>query len=168
LLAGLLVLGVAWLVATPGGTRLVLDRAASFFGQGAKLAGVEGSLAGTLRIKSIDVVRPDLVVHVEDLVIERDPDSSWFGRAVFRKLTAARVEVRTASSGATARVPLTFRAPYALRVEEARVGELRIGAIVKDAKPPPDLVFRELVVKGEGDQGSWKIDAGARKRRGAQ
>ena len=160
-LAGLLVLGIAWLVATPGGTRLLLDRVASFVGQGAKLDGVEGSLWGRLRIKSIDIARSDLVVHIEDFVIERDPDSSWFGRAVFRKLTAARVEVRTASSGATARVPLTFKAPYALRVEEARVGELRIGAIAKDSKPPPDLVFNDLVVKGEGDEGSWKIDAGA-------
>ena len=162
-LAGLLVLGIAWLIATSGGTRLVLDRAASFVGQGAKLGGVEGSLSGRLRIKSIDIARPDLVVHIADLEIERDPDSSWFGRVVFRKLTAARVEVRTASSGATARVPLAFKAPYALRVEEARVGELRIGAIAKDSKTAPDLVFNDLVVKGEGDEGSWKVDAGSAK-----
>lgn len=161
LLAGVLVLALAWLVATPGGAQLVLDRVAGFLGEGARMTGVEGSLAGTLRIKSLDVKRPDFSVHIEELEIERAPGSAWWGRAVFRKVYAGRVEVRTASTGATARVPLTFQAPYPLRVEEARVRELRIGAIPREgAVPPADLVFRNVVVAGEGDERSWKLAKG--------
>jgi translocation and assembly module TamB len=159
LVAGLLVLGVAWLVATPGGARLVLDRVATFLGQGTTLGGVEGSFAGTLRIKSVEVKRPDLFVRIDDLEIERDPASSWWGRAVFRKVHAARVEVRTASSAAAARVPLTFEAPYPLRVEDARAGELRIGALAKEgALAGADLVFSDVRVRGEGDERSWKLE----------
>ncbi len=157
-LAGVVALAITWLVATPGGASLVLDRAAGLLGQGAKMSGVEGSLSGTLRIKSVDVTRPDLVVRIRDLVLERAPDSPWFGPVVFRKLDAGLVEVRTASTGAAARVPLTFHAPYPLRVEAGRVGELRLGAIVKDGSPPPDLVLREVLVTGEGDERAWKLD----------
>jgi translocation and assembly module TamB len=159
-LAILLVLGFAWLIATPGGARLVLDRAASALGEGAKLSGVEGSFWGTLRIKAIDVKRPDLVVHVEDVEIERASGVPGFGTVIFNKVNAGRVEVRTASTGAAARMPLTFAAPYPLRVESARVGELRLGTIVKEGKPPPDLVITDLVVKGEGDERFWKLDEG--------
>jgi translocation and assembly module TamB len=159
-LALLLVAAVAWLVATPGGARLVLDRVAIALGEGAKLSGVEGTFWGTLRIKSIDVKRPDLVVHVEDVEIERAGGVPGFGPVVFRKVHAGSVEVRTASTGAAARMPLTFAAPYPLRVESARVGELRLGTIVKEGKPPPDLVFTDLAVKGEGDERSWKLDEG--------
>jgi hypothetical protein len=107
----LVVLAVAWLVATPGGARLVLDRAAIALGEGAKLTGVEGTFYGTLRIKAIDVKRPDLVVHVEDVEIERAAGGPGFGTVVFRKVSAARVEVRTASTGAAARMPSRSRRP---------------------------------------------------------
>jgi translocation and assembly module TamB len=159
-LAGLLALGVVWIATTPGGARLALDRAAAYLGQGTKLSGVEGSFTGTLRIKSVDVTRPDLVVHIEDLEIERDPASAWFGRAAFRRLSARLVEVRTASTGATARIPLAFPPPYPLRVEDARVGELRIGAIRREGLAANDLVFHDLAVTGEGDERAWKVEKG--------
>ena len=158
LLVLLLVIAVAWLIATPGGARLVLDRAAIALGEGAKLSGVEGSFYGTLRIKAIDVRRPDLVVHVEDVEIERVSGGPGFGPVFFRKVHAGKVEVRTASTGAAARMPLTFAAPYPLKVESVRVGELRLGTIVKEGKPPPDMVFTDLTAKGEGDERFWKLE----------
>ena len=39
-----------WIVATPGGAQLVLDRLAGALGKGAKIEGVEGSLGGPLRV----------------------------------------------------------------------------------------------------------------------
>src|SRR5687767_2647323 len=77
LAAGLAILLATWMLATPWGTRMVLDRAAGFFGQGAKLTGVEGSLAGTLRIRTVELKRPDFEARIEDLVIERDTDAPW-------------------------------------------------------------------------------------------
>jgi translocation and assembly module TamB len=158
-LIGVAVIVIAWIVMTSGGATLVLERAASMVGQGAKVSGVEGSLSGTLRIKSIDITRPDLIVRIRDVELERASGGPWLGRAVFRKFNAESVEVRTASTGAAARVPVAFHAPYPLRVESGRVGELRLGAIVKDGKPPPDLVLRELRVTGEGDERAWKLDS---------
>ena len=156
---GVLAIAVAWIITTSGGASLVLERAASSLGQGAKVSGVEGSLSGVLRIKSIDITRPDLVVRVRDVELERASGGPWFGRVVFRTFNAASVEVRTASTGAAARVPVAFHAPYPLRVESGRVGELRLGAIVKEGTPPPDLVLREVRVSGEGDERAWKLDA---------
>src|SRR5687768_14250855 len=120
-IAAVVTLAVVWLITTPGGARWALDRAAGMFGPEAKLSGVEGSLSSVLRVKSIDVTRKDLQVRIEDLEIERAPGSSWFGRAQFRRANAARIEVRTGSTDAAARIPLSFKPPYPLRVDEARV-----------------------------------------------
>jgi len=104
-LAGVVVLGVvvllgiAWVLSTSTGARIVLDRVATMLGQGTKVTGVEGSLWGTLRIKSIEVARPDLVIHIRDVILERETDAPWLGRVVFRRVEAAFIEVRTASAG---------------------------------------------------------------------
>jgi hypothetical protein len=53
-------------------------------------------------------------------------------------------------------MPLTFAAPYPLRVESVRVGELRLGTIVKEGTPPPDLVITELTVKARATNASGR------------
>ncbi|HEX7466573.1 MAG TPA: hypothetical protein VF309_08025, partial [Usitatibacter sp.] len=62
--------GVYWIVATPGGAQLVLSRAAGILGKGTKIEGVEGSLGGVLRVKSILIDRPELYVRVDDLEMD--------------------------------------------------------------------------------------------------
>jgi translocation and assembly module TamB len=155
-----LALGIAWLVTTPGGARLLFDRIANALGESTRITGVEGSLSGTLRISSIEVTRADIVIIIRDLVIERAPGPVRLGRAVFRRVEASLIDVRTRSSGAAARVPLTFEAPYPLRVESARVGELRVGTLAKDGKPPPPVVVKDIAVAGQGDARAWKVDKG--------
>ena len=54
-----------WLVATPGGARVVLDRIALGAGKGTRIEGVEGRLGGPLRVALIEVSRPDLYVRIE-------------------------------------------------------------------------------------------------------
>ncbi len=152
-------LAVAWLFTTPGGARVLLDRARSAFAPEATLGGVEGSLAGTLRVKTIEVTRPGLRVRIDDLEIEREPGNLFAGRVVFRRLHAGRVEVRTASSDATARIPLSFEPPYPVRVNEIRVVELRFGALEAGDASKPDVVIRELTLRGEGDQRSWTVES---------
>ena len=123
-----------WIVATPGGAQLVLGKVASLLGKGAKIEGVEGRLGGMLRIKSIEIDRPDLYVRIDDVEIvssPREPLASGGSRSIG---CARSVEVRTASSNAAARVPVSFKPPYPVRIDDGRVGTLRLGAIADKAR----------------------------------
>ena len=146
--------GIYWFVHTPGGAQLLLGRAAGFLGKGAKIEGVEGSLDGVLRVKSILIDRPDLYVRIDDL--EMDSSSPFGGLLVVHKLVARSVEVRTATTKEAATLPLSFKPPYPVRLEDGRVGTLRLGKI--PAAPDKDLVLKNVVLKGEGDKSRWKVD----------
>jgi translocation and assembly module TamB len=170
-----LAIGAWWIVATPGGAQLVLARAAGALGKGTKIEGVEGRLGGVLKVKSIEIDQPDLFVHIDDVEIE---SSSLFGgRLVVHRFIARNVEVRTASSKAAARVPVSFTPPYPITLEDGRIGTLRLGRIepaekeakdlaarltARDAARAKDTVLRDVAVKGEGDKSRWNIaDAAA-------
>jgi translocation and assembly module TamB len=161
----LIAAGTYWIVATPGGAQLVLARVAGMLGKGAKFEGVEGQLGGSLRIKSIEIDRPDLFVRVDDLEIVSSP-RELLGRLAIQRLTARSVEVRTATSKAAARVPVIFKPPYPVRVDDARVGTLRLGAIGDKARER-DLVLEDIALKGEGDKRQWTLhEAGVKTEHG--
>jgi translocation and assembly module TamB len=167
----LLLAGVAyWIVATPGGAQLVLSRLAGVLGEGTKIEGVEGRLGGHLHIKSIEIDRPDLYVRVEDVDMDTSPPLR--GLLVVHRLHARGVEVRTFSTGAAATIPVSFKPPYPVRLEDGLIGTLRLGAISKqekEAKDPAakrslreasrarDVVLRDIILKGEGDKKEWRI-----------
>ncbi len=168
--------GVYWVLSTPSGAQFVFGKVSGMLGQGARIEGVEGRLGGELRIKTIDIDRPDLYVHVDDVLIETAPLAPLGGRLDVHRLVARNVEVRTASSGAAARVPVSFKPPYPIRLEDGRVGTLRYAAMTpaeKAAKDPAakraareaarskDLVLRDIVLKGEGDRSRWAISEAA-------
>jgi translocation and assembly module TamB len=84
------------------------------------------------------------------------------------------VELRTATTEATARVPESFAPPYPVRLEEGRIGELRKGDLtaeaqaerdparrrqVMDRSRDGDLVVRNVYLKGGGDKQQWVIDS---------
>ncbi len=144
---------VYWIVATPGGAELVLSRAVDLLGKGAKVEGVEGSLGGVLRVKSILIDRPGLYVRIDDL--EMDSSASFGGTLVVHRLAARRVVVRTASSKDAAKLPVSFKPPYPVRLEDGRIGTLRLGTLPPE--PDKDLVLDNIVLKGEGDKERWKI-----------
>jgi translocation and assembly module TamB len=170
-----------WTVGTSGGARLVLDRVASALGIGAKWQGVEGRLGGRLTVKVIEVSRPDLYVRVDD--VEMDTDPLEWNRLLVRRLHVGRVEVRTATSGAAASIPVTFQPPYPVRVEDALVKELRFGVLTREERAAKDaatlqaareaarrqdLVIHDFALKGEGDKTQWTIaHAGAKTQYGS-
>ena len=176
-LAALLVLvavgGVLWVMHTQGGARFVLGQVTRLAGDGIRYEGVEGSLGGPMRIKLIEVSRPDMYARIEDFEMESSPFAALRGRLVIHRLQARLVEVRTVSAGAAARVPVSFAPPYAVRLEQGSIGELRLGALSReaqaekdplrkralmDASRPTDLVVRDIFLRGEGDERHWKID----------
>lgn len=165
-----LVIGGWWIVATPAGAQLVLARVAGMLGKGAKIEGVAGRLGGVLKVKAIEIDRPDLFVHIDD--VEIDSSSPFGGRLVVHRLAARNVEVRTASSKAAARMPASFKPPYPVTLEDGRIGTLRLGRIdaaelaikdpaarlaARDASRKNDVVLRNVVLRGEGDKARWKI-----------
>ncbi|MGZ5038496.1 MAG: hypothetical protein ACXWGT_17190, partial [Usitatibacter sp.] len=163
-------LGGWWIVATPGGAQLVLARVAGLLGKGVKIEGVEGRLGGVLKVKAIEIDRPDLYVRIDDVEIDSSPFSA--GRLVVHRLAARSVEVRTASSKAAARLPVSFKPPYPVVLEDGRIGTLRIGKIdaaqgaltdaasriaARERSRANDVILRDIALQGEGDKSRWKI-----------
>ncbi|HEY4999625.1 MAG TPA: hypothetical protein VII36_10800, partial [Usitatibacter sp.] len=113
-------------------------------------------------------------VRVDDVEIDSSPP--FGGRLVVHRLVARNVEVRTFSSKAAAQVPVSFKPPYPVTLEDGRIGTLRLGKIevaAKDAMDPAarlaarersrpkDLVLTDIVLKGGGDSSRWKVTEAA-------
>ena len=163
---------VLWVLTTPQGARLVLGKVQGLLGEGARLEGVEGQIGGVLRVKAIEISRADLYVLVEDFEMDASPVEPLRGLLHIHRLAAKSVVVRTASSEAAARIPLTIQPPYALRIDDAKVAELRIGTLSAAAKAEKDVVKRrelmqsardqdfilkDLFVRAEGGPREWKV-----------
>jgi translocation and assembly module TamB len=160
-----------WVFATPGGAQFVFNHVTGALGHGARVEGVEGAVGGPLRIKLIEIDRPDLYVRVED--VDMDTTLAAIGtRLEVRRLSAKSVEVRTFSTGAAATLPASLKPPYPVRLEDGRVATLRQGVIsaeekaatdparrlaLREAARAKDLVLHDIVVKGEGDRRHWTI-----------
>jgi len=145
-----------WIFATPGGAGFVLGRAALMLGKGAKIEGVEGRLGGELHVKLVLIDRPDLFVRVDD--VDMDTAPVFANRLTVHRLHVRRIEVRTASTSATASLPASLKPPYDIRLEDGAVGELVSGAIGSHGK---DMTLHDIVLRGEGDSRRWRIDQAA-------
>src|SRR5215217_4656174 len=99
---------VTWVFTTPQGARLVLKQAMKVAGDGVRMEGVEGRIGGVLRIKLIEVSRGDIYARVDDFEMDSEPLAPLRGVLVVNRLAARAVELRTASTDATARVPTSF------------------------------------------------------------
>ncbi|HUJ01793.1 MAG TPA: hypothetical protein VLY46_16245, partial [Usitatibacter sp.] len=177
LLALALVGAAWWLLGTSGGAQFLAARAGTILGPGAKVEGVEGRIGGLVKIRTIEIDKPDLYVHVDDLVLDTAPLAALHGMLDVRRLTAREVEVRTAPSAKKAQPPAIPAPPLPVFLEEARVGKLRYGAIsageraaadpaakraARDAARAKDVVLTDIVLAGSGDARRWTIrDAAA-------
>ena len=88
-----------WLVATEGGAQFAFGKVQELIGKATKIEGVEGSIGSVLRIGVFEIVRPELVVRIEDL--EADISPSYTGRIIVHRLHANSVEIRTAPIAAS-------------------------------------------------------------------
>jgi translocation and assembly module TamB len=100
----------------------------------------------------------DFYVRVEDVEMETSFTSPFRGSLLVRKLYARSVEVRTAGAAGAARAPLSFAPPYPIRLEDGRIGTFTQGPISRKTE---DLVLRDIVLKGEGDKKSWRVEKAA-------
>src|SRR6185436_8002774 len=146
--------GGYWILGTPGGAELVLGRVAGMIGKGAKIEGVAGSLGGPLHVKLIVVDRPDFFVRIEDVEIDSSPFAPLRGRLIVYKLYARSVEVRTAGAAGAARMPMSFKPPYSVRLDDGRIGTFTTGHMSRKGE---DLVLRDILLKGEGDETHYRI-----------
>ncbi|MGZ5673398.1 MAG: translocation/assembly module TamB domain-containing protein [Usitatibacter sp.] len=163
---------VLWMLTTPQGARMALGRLQSLLGEGARLEGVEGGIGTTLRIKTIELSRPGLYVLVEGFEMQASAVEPLRGLLHIYRVAAKDVEIRIASSEEAAKIPVTFEPPYALRIDDASIGELRFGSLPAEAQAEKDVAKRRLIlaatrdkdfvaksvfVKGEGDRRGWTI-----------
>src|SRR3954470_15817507 len=163
-----LVIGfVTWVVTTPEGAKLVLGRVQAMMGEGVRFTDVQGRIGGTLRVGTIEVSRPDMYVLIEGFEMDTSPLDPFRGRLLVHRLNARWGQVYTASTGEAAKIPVTFEPPYPLKLEEGRVGELRIGSLTPEARAENDVtkrraliaqsrdkdpVVRDILLRGEGDK----------------
>ena len=110
-LAILACIAAAWLFTTTGGAKLVLSQVTRAAGGGIRYEGVEGSVGGPMKIKLIEVDRPDMYARVEDFEMDASLWAAITRRLVVYRLEAGKVEVRTVSTGAAAQVPVSFAPP---------------------------------------------------------
>lgn len=152
--------GVAatWLLKTSSGARFALERAVQAMGEDLKLEGVEGDLAGPLRIAKVEYAKPDLLVRIEGLEVDTAPWSAIERVIDVRRLAARRVEVRTKPSNEPAKLPESIAIPHALRLRDGEVGELRHGTLGA-ANPDDDVVVRDIRLAGAGGPGGWTVDS---------
>jgi translocation and assembly module TamB len=169
----LAVVGIAgWLLGTSGGAQFLASRAGAMLGTGTRIEGVEGRIGGLMRIRAIEIDRPDLYVRVDDVEMDTVALAALHGTLDVRRLAARNVEVRTASSGAAAKAPVIFKPPYPVVLEDGRVGTLRFGAITpgekaatdpaakkaaREAARAKDVVLTDLALAGWGDSRRWAI-----------
>jgi len=167
LLLATLVGGVAWLLTTSSGLRFAAHVTSSLV-PGLRMTGVDGALAGDIRISSFELVRPAWSVRIEDAAL-RAADFSWpERRIVLGPASARRVSIDWVPSG-RADEPAALALPFELEVHEASVQELTLGARAAEA-----TVFRRIGVTGrmgaegieltrlEGEFGRTRFEAQAR------
>jgi translocation and assembly module TamB len=167
---------VAWVLMTPQGAKLVMGRVQNMLGEGTRFSEVEGRIGGPLRIGTIEISRPDMYVRVEGFEMDTSPLDPFRGRLLIHRLAARSVQVHTASTGEAAKIPVTFEPPYPLKLEEGRVGELRIGPLTPEARAEKDVarrralveaskekdfVVKDILLRGEGDKRHWTITEAA-------
>jgi translocation and assembly module TamB len=143
----LVVGGGWWLWTTTAGLRataLVL----STFMPGITITGVEGSLASGFSVATFAVRLADTAVIIDDLAVEPKKDWTPFAaRFEVERLAAHRVQIEWVSKPSTGKPPPeSIGIPIDVRVTQARIGELAIGA--RDATP---LVFRAVEFAGQAN-----------------
>lgn len=163
---------IAWVLTTPEGAKLVLGRVQGMLGEGTRFADVQGRIGGGLRVGTIEVSRPDLYILIDGFEMDTSPFDPLRGRLLVHRLTARSVQVYTASTEEAAKIPVTFEPPYPVKLEEGRLGELRIGALTPEARAEKDiakrraliaasrrndLVIKEILLRGEGDKTHWSL-----------
>jgi translocation and assembly module TamB len=162
---------VYWLLETPGGAQFVFNHVTPRLGQGVRIEGVEGAIGGPLRVRLIEIDRPELYVRVDD--VDMDTELRAIGtRLDVRRLHVRSVEVRSFSTGAAATLPASLKPPYPVRLADGRIATLRQGAIsaeekaaqdpaerarLREASRAKDLVLHDIVVQGEGDRTRWTV-----------
>ena len=146
---------IYWIAGTQRGAEFVIGKLQELLGTATKIEGVEGAIGGQLRIRLFEVVRPELVIRIEDL--ETDISPVYTGRLTVNRFHARSVEVRTSPAShpqAAQASPPQFVPPFPVRLGDGGVGTFTYGAIGSHDK---DVILTDVVLRGEGDAARWTI-----------
>lgn len=150
LLLGALAAIFAWIVLSESGARLVVDRALALAGGTA--TGIEGRLAGPLRIAALEVSTDTIRVKAARVAVDWSPLRLLQGELRIESAHAASLEIETAPSSEPAREPATLAPPLAIHVAQAGLDRLSVGT--RGADP---VVLEDLAVKLAGDRAAWIV-----------
>ena len=148
---------VAWLVFTASGARFVLESGLGLVG--GQVEGVEGSLAGSLRIARLALPADRTRIEVDGLSLDWSPIHLYASRFRVDSLHARRVSVESDKSAEPAREPFTLAPPFAVLVEQGGIDLLRLATRGTDGATQ----IRDIAFKVAGDRTAWivgQLDAG--------
>src|SRR6187399_3209008 len=83
-------IAAGWLFTTTGGAKLLLSQVTRVAGGGIHYEGVEGSVGGPMKIKLIEVDRPDMYARIEDFEMEASLWAPITGRLQVYRLEAGK------------------------------------------------------------------------------
>jgi len=153
-LAAVLAAGVAWL-GSESMLQTVAERGTVASAGRLSITDPQGSLFGTVRVGRVVWHDGPLTVSVDDAVLSVRWRALLQRRLVLEALSAARVEVVTEPSGTPAAAPASLRAPIALELPDARIGQLS----VRQAGAEAPLRLEDLRASLRYDRKAWTLDA---------
>lgn len=122
--------GALWLLGTERGTAFAFARAAPHIESFVRIGGVEGTLAGRLVLRNVEIAAGAERISIDRLALEWRPAALLDGALEIGRLDAGTVAHRREPTAATtAAAAGGFELPLAVRVGRAEVGRLELDGL---------------------------------------
>ena len=153
-IAFLVVLALAWFLATTSGAAFLLA------GAGLKAEGLEGSLITPLSAQRLEYRRPNLVVSVEKPAFSWAPMGLLTGELRISYLTAEALDFAAATPATKekTKLPVTLKPPLKVRVEKASVKRIGIATLEAGGRTTPRFEISEFTLNSVAGSLTWAFE----------
>lgn len=142
---------IAWLALSEAGAQLVVGRALALVGGTA--TGIEGRLAGPLKIASLEVAAGTVRVKASRIALDWRPTRLLKSELHVESLHAASLEIESAPSSEPAKEPASLVPPLAVHVARAGLDRL----VLATRGEPDPVVLEDLSAKLVGERAAWIV-----------
>ncbi len=123
----MVLVGIAWLVASEGGLRLTCRLLVDLVGDQLKLDEPAGTLLGPFSLHSARWRSATLDVQARELEVDWRPSELLSRRLMLQRLTLATLRVASRADGDPPALPENLRLPLSLLIDQLSVGRIELG-----------------------------------------